>query len=68
METLVSDLKKIVQGSAGLVGGISALQSPSWKFPEKLAVSLNVEKALESAATLDRPSSHLFVLELVIDR
>lgn len=65
METIVSDLKKVVQGSADLVSRASTLQSPSWKFPEKLAVSLDVGKALD---TLDKSSGHFFVLELVIDR
>lgn len=68
METLVSDLKKIVLGSADLVGRAGSLQSPSWRFPEKLAVSLDVGKALEGGTTLDKTSSHFFVLELVIDR
>ena len=68
METLVSDLKKIVQGSADLVSRVGSLQSPSWKFPEQLGVSLDVGKALDSGSTLDESSSHFFVLELVIDR
>lgn len=68
METLVSDLKKIVLGSADLVGRADSLQSSSWKFPEKLAISLDVGRALEGGTTLDKASSHFFVLELVIDR
>lgn len=66
METLVTDLKKIVLGSADLISRASSLQSPSWKFPEKLAISLDVGRALEEKD--DRANSHPFVLELVIDR
>lgn len=64
METLVPDLKKIVLGSADLIRRASSLKSPSWKFPEKLAVSLDVGRALEERDEKATP----FVLELVIDR
>lgn len=68
METLVTDLKKIVLFSADLVSRAGSLQSPSWKFPDKLAVSLDVGRSLEAGITDDKANSHFFVLELVIDR
>lgn len=64
METVRSDLKKILLGSADLLNRAGSLQAPSWKFPEKLAVSLDVEEALREGQ--DEP--HSFILELVIDR
>lgn len=65
METLRSDLKKILLGSADLLNRAGSLQAPSWKFPEKLAISLDVEGALKADKA---DSSHLLVLELIIDR
>lgn len=64
METLRSDLKKILTGSAELVSRAKSLQAPSWRFPEKLAVSLNLEDCLKQEV-----SHHSkLLLELVIDR
>lgn len=60
--TLRTELKKILTGSADLVNRAGSLQSPSWKFPEKLAISLDVEGALKAG------DSHSHVLELVVDR
>ena len=62
METLRGELKKILVGSADLVKRAGSLQFPSWKFPEKLAVSVDVEGALNAE------DSHSLVLELVVDR
>ena len=69
METLKSDLKKIVLGSADLLSRAGPLQAPSWKFPEKLAVSLDLEGSLRDGLNHAEPVyNHLFFLELVIDR
>lgn len=70
METLRSELKKVLLGSADLVSRAGPLQSPSWKFPEKLAISLDVERALEEekGSKDDKAQSHVFILELVVDR
>ena len=70
METLRGDLEKVLQGSAGLIKRASSLQCPSWKFPEKLAVSLDVGKVLEEGLKLsqDQASRQFFILELIVDR
>ncbi len=67
METLRSDLKKISLGSAELVSRAKTLQAPSWKFPEKLAVTLDLEGTLKDGLKKDK-DNHSFLLELVIDR
>lgn len=66
METLRNDLKKILLGSADLLSRAGSLQAPSWKFPEKLAVALDVEGVLKEG--LNHDDNHFFILELVIDR
>lgn len=69
METLKSDLKKILSGSAELLSRASSIQAPSWKFPEKLAISLDVERVLKEGVNHDESVyNHFFILELVIDR
>ena len=67
METLRTDLKKISLGSAELVNRARSLPAPSWKFPEKLAVTLDLEGTLKEGLTQD-VDNHRFLLELVIDR
>ena len=67
METLRGDLKKISRGSAELVSRASLLQAPSWKFPEKLAVTLDVDEALKDGLKQET-NAHNFLLELVVDR
>lgn len=66
METLRSELLKVVQGSTELVRKAGTLQVPSWRFPEKLAVSLDVEATLKEGPLV--ADSNIFLLELLIDR
>ena len=66
METLRSDLLKVVQGSTELVRKAGNMQVPSWRFPEKLAVSLDVEETLKEGPS--GVNSNIFFLELLIDR
>ena len=68
METLRGNLEKVLQGSAGLIKRAGSLQCPSWKVPEKLAVSLDVGKVLDEGLSQDQTSSQFFILELIIDR
>ena len=69
METVRGDLKKILQASSELLSRAGSLQAPSWKFPEKLGVALNVEEALKQGLKPDQPEqNHFFILELIIDR
>ena len=67
METLKNDLKKIMSGSAGLVKGAGPLQVPSWRFPEKMAISLDIEEVLKRDMK-DGAENHNLLLELIIDR
>ncbi len=66
MEALNNDLLKVVQSCAELSGKVGPLQVPSWRFPEKLAHSVNIEEHLEKIP--ETANSHVFVLELIIDR
>ena len=66
METLKNDLLKIVQGSLELNGKSGPLQAPSWRFPEKLAGSVDIDEALKALPLV--ADSHVFLLELIIDR
>lgn len=68
METLKSELFKIVQGSAELVCKAGSLQVPSWRFPEKLAISLDVDKTLKEGPSASATDKDIFLLELIIDR
>ena len=66
METRKSELLKIVQGSSELVKKAGNIQLPSWRFPEKLAVLLDVEETLKGGPSgIDK---NVFFLELLIDR
>ena len=64
METAKSELKKIVTGFAELLKKSGPLEAPSWRFPEQLSTSVNIEEVLKS----EKGSSHEFILELIIDR
>ncbi len=67
MEALKSDLKKVVLASAELISRAGSLQVPSWRFPEKLATSLDIGGVLEEGAK-DKVADQNFILELIIDR
>lgn len=66
METLKNDLVKVAQTSLELSGKVGTVQAPSWRFPEKIAASVNIEEALKGLP--QSADSHVFLLELIVDR
>ena len=75
MEVLKNDLKAI-QGGIKEVLGVSgyALSVPSWKFPSKQAVEIDIDEVLKSHTAAvgegeaDRHKQQFYLVELVVDR
>ena len=71
-----NDLRAIQGGIKDLLGvSASSLSVPSWKFPSKQAIEVDIEDALKSCAGAgagegkeDRQKLHFHLLELIIDR
>lgn len=68
-----NDLRAIQGGIKELLGvSGSSLSVPSWKFPSKQAIEVDVEDVLKSCtganAGEDRQKQQFHLLELVVDR
>lgn len=66
----VDDLHKVISNLTSRLGQVSY---SSWKYPDKLAIDLNIPELLEmcefdAAYDEENQISHLLLLELVIDR
>lgn len=73
IESLRNDLKAIQGGLKELVSRAEGLQVPSWRFPEKLSTSLEVQELMKGASysTGDEEkncSTHVLLLEIAVDR
>lgn len=76
IDSLKSDLRGIQGGLKEVLLAFTnreGLQVPSWRFPERLAVSLDTEEVLRnvvsSTGSEERNySAHVLLLELVVDR
>ena len=65
MEGLRSDLRGVQAALKDLLERMECrLQVPSWRFPEKLSSSLNIDELLRKQGD----DCHVFLLELIIDR
>lgn len=76
IESLKSDLRSIQSGLKEVLLACNkreSLQVPSWRFPEKLAASLDTDEMLRDLAYSSgredmNCSAHVLLLELVVDR
>ena len=70
IESLKNDLRSFQGGLRELLSKTEGLQVPSWRFPERLAVSVDTEELLKdvSYCSKDNCSTHVMLLELVVDR
>ena len=76
IESLKSDLRSIKSGLKEVLLACTkreSLQVPSWRFPEKLAASLDTDEMLRDLAYSSSSedmncSTHVLLLELVVDR
>jgi len=76
IESLKSDLRSIQSGLKDVLLACTkreSLQVPSWRFPEKLAASLDTDEMLRDLAYSSSSedmncSTHVLLLELVVDR
>ena len=76
IESLKSDLRSIKSGLKEVLLACTkreSLEVPSWRFPEKLAASLDTDEMLRDLAYSSSSedmncSTHVLLLELVVDR
>ncbi len=82
IESLRSDILGVQAGMKELLGRVGQLQAPSWRFPERLATSLDAEGLLKDAthsapstapgesqtSKAESYSTHVLMLELLVDR
>lgn len=75
-ESLRNDVAGVNAGLKELLCTVGDLQTPSWRFPERLAASLDMEGLLKDAAAEPAPqtgeadcsSTRVLLLELLVDR
>lgn len=72
LESLKQDVNDVQATVGDLLSRVGPVQSPSWKYPDKIACELDIEELLERYSYSNDEDhcklSHIILFELLIDR
>lgn len=72
LESLEQDITDVQTTVLDLLSRVGPVQSPSWKYPDKIACELDIEELLERYSHSNDEDhcklSHIILFELLIDR